>query len=268
MRSVLGGHSSLWPFLALAAAVGIAALFIPRTPQPLSYHQFADRRSWLGIPNCGDVVSNIPFLVAGFWGLAFLSRTSNQERFIDARERWPYVFLFLGLLLTAGGSAYYHLAPDNARLVWDRLPMTFVFMPLVAAILAERVNVKLGLGLLPLLIAVGVGSVIEWYWSEQQGAGDLRFYAAVQLYALLALLVALLLPPRYTRGGDLLVVAGLYVLAKICEAADRQIFSLGNFLSGHTLKHLAAGAAGFWIQRMLEKRQPVFYRGMHPPAAR
>ena len=262
---MLGGRSSLWPFLALAVAVGIAALFVPRTPQPLSYHQFADRRSWLGIPNFGDVVSNIPFLVAGFWGLAFLCRTSSRERFIDARERWPYAFLFLGLVLTAGGSAYYHLAPDNARLVWDRLPMTLVFMPLVAAILAERVNVKLGLAVLPLLIAVGMGSVIEWHWSEQQGAGDLRFYAAVQLYALLALLVALLLPPRYTRGPDLLVVAGLYVLAKICEAADRQIFSLGGFSSGHTLKHLAAGAAGFW---MLVKRQLVFDRGMHPAAAR
>src|SRR5205823_8317544 len=122
------------------------------------------------------------------------------------------------------------LAPDNARLVWGRLPMTLVFMPLVAAILAERVNVKLGLGVLPLLIAVGMGSLIEWHWSEQQGAGDLRFYAAVQLYALLALLVALLLPPRYTRGRDLLVVTGLYVFAKICQAADGQIFSLGNFL--------------------------------------
>src|SRR5256885_318934 len=92
--SMLGGRSSLWPFLALAVAVGIAALFVPRTPQPLSYHQFTDRRSWLGIPNFGDVVSNIPFLVAGFWGLAFLCRTSSRERFIDAGERWPYAFLF------------------------------------------------------------------------------------------------------------------------------------------------------------------------------
>src|SRR5256714_14124878 len=80
---------------------------------PLSYHQFTDRRSWLGIPNFGDVVSNIPFLVAGFWGLAFLCRTSSRERFIDAGERWPYAFLFLGLLLTAGGSAYYPLAPGQ-----------------------------------------------------------------------------------------------------------------------------------------------------------
>jgi hypothetical protein len=256
MRALLSRRSAIWVFLALAAAVGIAASFIPRTPQPLSYHDFADQRSWLGIPNFGDVSSNILFLVVGLWGSVFLCGKAGRERFIDTRERWPYVFLFLGLVLTAVGSTYYHLAPDNARLVWDRLPMTIVFMPLVAALIAERVNVTLGLWLLPVLIAVGVGSVVQWHLSEQQGAGDLRFYAAVQLYALLALLAALLLPPRYTRGRDLLVVAGFYVLAKICEAADRQIFSAGSLLSGHTLKHLAAGAAGLWVLRMLQRRKP------------
>ncbi len=266
MRPMLSKRAGIWLFLALAVAVGTAAFLAPRTPQPISYHHFADHRRWLGIPNFGDVASNILFLAAGFWGLAFLCRKPSQERFIDPRERWPYVFIFLGLLLTACGSAYYHLAPDNARLVWDRLPMTIVFMPLVAATIAERVNVKLGLWLLPVLIAVGIASVLQWHLSEQQGAGDLRFYAAVQLYALLALLAALLLPPRYTRGSDLLVVAGLYALAKICEAADRQIFSLGSFLSGHTLKHLAAGAAGFCIVRMLQKRKPVPQHDMHPAA--
>ena len=184
-------------------------------------------------------------------------RKSSRERFLDARERWFYIFAFLGLLLTAVGSAYYHLAPDNARLVWDRLPMTIVFMPLVAAMVGERVNIGLGFYLLPVLMVIGIGSVLQWHSSEQRGAGDLRFYAAVQLYALLALLVALLLPPRYTRGSYLLVVAGLYVIAKICETEDRQIFSLGHLVSGHTLKHVVAGVAGFWILRMLQKRQAI-----------
>jgi hypothetical protein len=255
MSPVLSKRSALWTFLILAAAVGIAALLFPRTPQALSYHHFADTRSWLGIPNFGDVASNILFLVAGLWGFVFLSRKSSDQRFIEPWERWPYIFIFLGLLLTAFGSAYYHLAP-NARLVWDRLPMTMVFMPLVAAQVQERVSVKLGLWLLPVLIAVGIASVLQWHFSEQQSAGDLRFYGAVQLYALLALLAALLLPPRYTRGSDLLVVAGLYILAKVCETADRQIFASGIFVSGHTLKHLAAGAAGLWILGMLQKREP------------
>ena len=125
------------------------------------------------------------------------------------------------------------------------------------SLIAERVNVKLGLWFLPILTAVGIGSVIQWYWTVLHGAGDLRFYLAVQVYAVLALIAALLLPPRYTRGSDLLVVAGLYVLAKICEKADGQIFSIGHIVSGHTLKHLAAGAAGYWILRMLQKRQPI-----------
>jgi hypothetical protein len=257
MRRMLSRRAGIWPFLALALVVGIAALLVPRTDLPPSYHHFADQRSWLGVPNFGDVASNIAFLLAGLWGLAFLSRKSSLDRFVDARERWLYLVVFFGMLLTAFGSAYYHLAPDNARLVWDRLPMTIVFMPLVAALIAERVDLNLGLWLLPLLTAIGICSVIQWHWTVRQSTGDVRFYAAVQLYAVLALFVVLLLPPAYTRGSDLLVVAGFYALAKICEAVDQQIFSVGHLISGHTLKHLAAGAAGFWILRMLQKRQPI-----------
>jgi len=50
-------------------------------------------------------------------------------------------------------------------------------------------------------------------------------YAAVQAYALAVLLVALLLPAKYTRGADLLGVVGFYALAKILETADRQVFA-------------------------------------------
>jgi hypothetical protein len=257
MRLMLSRRAGIWPFLALALVVGIAALLVPRTDLPLSYHHFADQRRWLGVPNFGDVASNFAFLLSGLWGLAFLYRKSSLNQFVDARERWPYLVVFLGMLLTAFGSAYYHLAPDNDRLVWDRVPMTIVFMPLVAALIAERVNLKLGLWLLPILTAVGVGSVIQWHFSVEHGAGDLRFFGAVQLYAVLALFAVLLLPPRYTRESDLLIVAGLYTFAKIAELADRQIFSLGHVVSGHTLKHLTSGLAGFWILRMLQKRQPA-----------
>ena len=250
-------RAGIWPFLVLAIVLGIAALLVPRADLPPSYHHFADQRIWLGIPHFGDVASNIAFLIAGLWGSAFLSRKSSLAQFVVARERWPYLFVFLGLLLTALGSAYYHLAPDNQRLVWDRLPMTVVFMPLVAALIAERVSVKLGLLLLPVLTAVGIGSVIQWHLSVEHGAGDLRFYMAVQVYAVLALFAAMLLPARYTRGFDLLIVAGFYVLAKICETADHQIFSVGHLVSGHTLKHISAGAAGFWILGMLQKRRPI-----------
>jgi hypothetical protein len=190
--------------------------------------------------------------------LIFLLGRRGQELFLDPRERWAYVLLFLGLFLTAFGSAYYHLAPDNARLVWDRLPMTLAFMGLVSAMISERVSVAVGFCLLPLLLLIGAGSVVSWWYSEARGAGDLRFYAAVQVYAVLILPVLLLLPPRYTRSWDFAVVFCFYVMAKAFETADRGIFSIDRHtISGHTLKHLAAGAAGFWILRMLQKRQPI-----------
>ena len=248
----------VWILITFTIAVVVAAALTPRIQQPQSYHNFADQRGWLGIHNFGDVASNLPFAVAGVWGLIFLNGRRGQEQFIDPRERWAYLFVFLGLLLTAFGSSYYHLAPDNARLVWDRLPMTLAFMGLVSAMISERVSVPAGLYLLPVLLLIGAGSVGWWWHTEIIGAGDLRFYAAVQVYAVLVLPILLLLPPRYTRSGDFALVFGSYVVAKIFETADRQIFWLDrDLVSGHTLKHLAAGAAGFWILRMLQKRQPV-----------
>ena len=182
---------------------------------------------------------------------------SGHGAFSEQGERWPYLFVFVGLLLTGFGSSYYHLYPNNSRLVWDRLPMTIAFMSIVAAIIAERISLRVGLWLLPILIVVGMGSVLQWYASEMRGSGDLRFYAAVQVYSALVLLLALLLPQPYTRGSDLAIVVGLYALAKALETFDRPIFAVGHFVSGHTLKHLAAAAAGYCILRMLQKRRPV-----------
>lgn len=244
-------------FLALAVVLTLAVFLAPRVPQPQSYHNFADQRQWLGISNFGDVASNLPFAVVGIWGLLFLLSRNSASQFVHAGERIPYVFIFVGFLLTAFGSAYYHLAPDNNRLVWDRLPMTIAFMALIAAMIAERVDTKLGLWLLPILLPIGIGSVVQWHYSEVRGDGDLRFYAAVQTGAILALFIALMLRPRYTRSSDLAVAAGFYLLAKVFETFDRQIFSMGHLVSGHTLKHLAAGASGFWILKMVKHRVPI-----------
>jgi hypothetical protein len=67
----------------------------------------------------------------------------------------------------------------------------------------------------------------------------------------------LFLPAQYSRSSDLGAVVGLYVVAKLLETFDKQIFGAGHIVSGHTLKHVAAGYAGFWILRMLEKRRPL-----------
>lgn len=122
--------------------------------------------------------------------------------------------------------------------------MTIVFMSLVAAVIAERTSVRVGLWLWPVLLALGILSVLQWRWSEMRGAGDLRFYAAVQVYAALVLLVMTFFPTAYTRGPELGVGVALYVVAKLLETYDKQIFTLGQVVSGHTLKHLAAALPG------------------------
>lgn len=243
--------------VTLTALIALSAAFAPRVAQPLSYHHFADFRTAFGIANVANVLSNLPFAIFGAWGLCFLAQKESSKAFLDPRERWPYITLFIGILLTAFGSGYYHLMPDNSRLVWDRLPMTIAFMSLVSAMIAERLDVTIGVRLLIPVLLVGILSVVQWHFSELRGHGDLRFYAAVQLYAIFVLLLLLLLPPRYTRTSDLIWLGVFYLLAKALEATDRSIFSLGYVVSGHTLKHLAAGMSGYFLLRMLQNREPI-----------
>jgi len=243
--------------LGLALGIAVLASRLPPIPQPSSYHQFADQRPWLGIPNFGNVASNLAFAVIGLEGLWVLLKPGKlTNAFADPRERRPYLVAMFGLLLTAFGSAYYHLAPSNARLVWDRLPMTIVFGALVAVVIIEHISAEAGLKLLPFLVAIAAGSVLQWYRDELHGHGDLRAYAAVQLYSALVLLITPLLKSRYSRGYDFLIVFGWYALAKIFETADRFIFTHTHIVSGHTLKHLAAASAGYWVLRMLRLREP------------
>jgi hypothetical protein len=131
-----------WTLWTIAGVVVIGVLLGPRIAQPQSYHLFADQRTVFGISHFFDVVSNLGFLVVGVWGVVFVMKANSGANgtFLHPGERWPYFFFFLGVLLTAFGSAYYHWAPDNARLVWDRLPMAMGFMGLLAAVLAERMG--------------------------------------------------------------------------------------------------------------------------------
>src|SRR5215475_6872809 len=104
--------------IALSALCLAVALLLPAMPQPLAYHDFADHRAYFGIANFLDVASNLAFLLVGVAGLAVTSRA--RTRFQHRAERIPYAIFFAGMMLTAAGSAWYHLAPDNARLFWDR----------------------------------------------------------------------------------------------------------------------------------------------------
>jgi hypothetical protein len=250
--------SRLWLLAASAALCIIAALVVPPMAQPLSYHAFADCRTIWSIPNFFNVLSNLPFLVGGALGFTLIWRGAGA--FVDPREQLPYLVFFLGAVLTSFGSAYYHLAPDNPRLVWDRLPMTLGFAGLVAAAAAERADLRLGLKSLWPLLAVGAGTVVYWYATERMGAGNLIPYALYQGWSILAivLLIAVFPARRYSHGGLLVWAAGWYGLAKFFETYDLGIYRLtGGLLSGHTIKHVLAAGAVFAVVRQLRLRRAL-----------
>jgi hypothetical protein len=245
---------SVLGLLALAMAFGIA--LSPPLPDTGLLANLADRRTLFGIANFFDVVSNVPFIVVGVWGLRAVM--AGGRAFALRAEKWPYAVMFVCVALAGVGSAYYHLDPDAARLMWDRLPIALAFMALLAAIIAERVSVRAGLYLLGPLLIAGGASVLYWRLTVLRGVEDVLPYAVVQYGALAAvLLIALLYRSRYTRGGDLFRAAALYGIAKIAEVLDAPIFALGEFLSGHTLKHLFAALAVWWLLRMLQLRSAL-----------
>jgi hypothetical protein len=244
--------------LAPAFATAVVLALHGPIPQDPRYDLFADTRSMLGIPNAANVLSNLAFLLAGAAGLLFLSTDRSATAFRESHERLPYFFFFAGVCLTAFGSAWYHLAPDHARLVWDRLPMTVAFLSLFAAFLAERVRPDLARRLLAPFLLAGIASVLYWRFTEQDGRGDLRPYALVQYYPVVALgLLLLLYPARFTLGSVMWGVGGFYALAKAFELADEKILRSTGFVSGHTLKHLAAAAAAALVLFMLARRRPI-----------
>lgn len=244
--------------LLITAACVIAAVLLPAMPQPLSYHEFADCRALFGIANFLNVISNLPFLVAGGWGMVLIFRGGGH--FLDAREQLAYLVFFLGAFLTCFGSAYYHFAPDNMRLVWDRLPMTLGFAGLVAAAIAERVDLKLGLRSLWPLLALGMFTVLFWYGTERAGAGNVMPYGVYQGWSILIIVLVLLWFParRYSHGSLLGWAAIWYGLAKVFETFDLQIYRLlGGLVSGHSIKHVVAAIAVFAIVWQLRLRRPL-----------
>jgi len=242
--------------LGLALIQTVTLLLAPRIPQPPDYVAWADHRTWLGIPNAGDVLSNSGFLLVGLLGLWNLARGACRCDVPGERAAWS--LFFLGMLYLALASSYFHWQPDPAGLALDRLGIAHSFVVLLAAVLIERVHAVAGKRLLPVLVVLGMAGVGHWYWSFLQGAEDLRLYILVQVLPATLLLASLLaFKPRYNRGGDYLTALLIYGLAVAADQLDQQILEWTGLLSGHAVKHLLTALAAYWLLRMLRRRQPV-----------
>lgn len=245
--------------LGISILVCVGIWFFPPIPQDPTYHHFADQRILFGIPNCLDVISNLPILIAGLFGIRFLLTGNLVRRDGPFQSRQEYVFFFIFFIATcliSFGSSYYHLEPSNNTLVWDRIPITIVTMTFLTIIVGERLSDRLAKYLIVPLIVIGIFSVCYWHYTETIGRGDLRLYALVHFYPLLGIsLMLALFPPRYTCVSDLIIAFGWFIVSKICEFWDKPIFEFTGFISGHTLKHLTSALALYWIYRYITRRR-------------
>jgi len=234
--------------------------------QPQAYHHFADQRTVAGIAHGFDVLSNLAFLVSGLLGLWFVFRAGLT---LDAGTRWAFATLFFGLVLTSIGSTYYHLGPDNQRLVFDRMPMIIAMAGCLGSVVTDRFGGRTA-WMITALLAIGLWTVQQWSAGEQGGQGDLRWYALFQgLTIVVAILLLLLFPSRNGATPAFAAAVAGNVAAKIFELLDRPIYSLGSIVSGHTLKHLSAGLAFLPLAFLIRKigKQRMVDDSMRPDLA-
>lgn len=231
----------------------------PAIAQSLEYMNFADARTLFHIKNFYNVTSNIPFAIVGMIGLRMLFAIDSDKRYHFRKpiEQVPYLFFFTGYFLTCFGSSYFHYNPSVDTLLWDRLPMVVVFMSIFSILLMERVSLKLGVKACFPLICIGLFSVFYWHYTESLGRGDLRFYFFIQFFPMLIIpFLLLLMRPNYTGTRYFVIALSTYMFAKALELADASIFHASSgFISGHTLKHLAAAGPGIAIILYLQRRR-------------
>ncbi|WP_422996211.1 hypothetical protein [Undibacterium sp. Di24W] len=208
------------------------------------YHAFADQTILGVIPHAIDVLSNLAFVGVGLFGLSIaLSNFPLADR---SMSYWAYWSFFVWILVTSLGSAFYHWAPDDQRLFWDRLPIALACASLLAAVRADLVpGMSRRTALLELSIFLGCAIFSVGWWQQ---TADLRWYLLLQISTLCLIPIwqfVYAAPMRQRRlfGGAIM----LYVLAKICECLDHTILLHLGLISGHSLKHILAALAAAWI---------------------
>lgn len=227
--------------VAVALAGGLGAALLPPIHQDLAYHDFADRRAILGIPYGLNVLSNVGFLLVGAWAFARVARASQPPW-----QRGAGLLFAAGLVLTGLGSAWYHAAPSNAALVWDRLPLSALFPTVFAVAIGDRVSERAGRLLLVPLVISALASVLWW-----QRTDDLRAYAVAQFLPLLLIPLMLALFAGRRPARPLLAGVVVYAAGKLAEVSDGAVLAVGGLVSGHTLKHLLAALAAIGIVQWL-----------------
>jgi len=230
----------LWLLLAGAALAMLSA----RMAQPEQYHRFADARGWLGIPNFLNVISNLPFVLAGAAALWDLRGAALSDR----PAGWIWRAFFAGMVLTGAGSAWYHRAPDHAGLFWDRLGMTIAFAAFTGGVFADRFGAAVGARTFWGALAAMAGGVLWWRAGFGVGENVAPYLIAMYGGGAITLYATLAFPSRGPGEQHAFIALVLFSVAMLFDAwLDRPMLNAGGVLSGHTLKHLLGALAAAWL---------------------
>uniref|UniRef100_A0ACD5VGJ9 Uncharacterized protein n=1 Tax=Avena sativa TaxID=4498 RepID=A0ACD5VGJ9_AVESA len=241
-RAIAGGA-------VLASALLLVAT--PRLRHSPALHLFADMRNLLGVPNTLNVLTAYPLLLAGVPGLVLCLFGSGCFGISLKWEALGWFLFYAGNVGAAFGSAYYHLKPDDDRLIWDRLPMMMSASSLLSILVIERVDERAGLScLISLLSLLLVSTAFE------RVLDDMRLWVVLNLVPCVVIpAMIFLFPPKYTHSRFWFLATGFYLLARFEGLADRKVYSVNRyFISGHSLEHLCFAMVTLILTVMLSFR--------------
>jgi Ca2+/Na+ antiporter len=232
--------------VAISIVAIVTIFFIKPIPQSQEYHLFADRLTFFSIPNFWNVISNLPFLIIGGFGIVSVLNSQKINLL-----KLSFIWFFLGIILTGFGSAYYHYNPNDETLVWDRLPMTISFMSFLSIIISEFINIEFGEKVLYPFLIIGISSIVYWIYLK-----DLRPYVLIQFLPISMIPIILFLSKNNLKLKKyfwMILVA--YIIAKFLESYDLFIYTTTyKIISGHTLKHFAAAIAPFIFYKFVKEK--------------
>lgn len=224
-------------FLAGLIILLLLAIFLPAIAQNQNYHNFADQRTFFGIKNASNTLSNLAFVIVGIWGLI----NFYKNKYVKISNAFSVLLnlFFITIILTGLGSSYYHLSPNDFTLVFDRLALSLVFAVILAMLATVKISERSGFHTLAELIILAPLSVLIWNYN-----GNLTPYVVLQFGGIILIILTLLFSKTKKQSPCFTSLIILYALAKVAEFYDIEIFNLSqNLISGHTLKHLIGALA-------------------------
>ena len=206
-------------------------LITNKIPLSQEYHNFADKRIFLGIPNTMDVISNIAILIPALYLLQIKSKTMKSN------------LLIIHLVLLAIASSYYHLNPSDETIFWDILMIATTYI--ITLIMFSDTEYRI------LLYSLGILSILYWKYSD-----DLRFYILILIGVLLYIVM------KYYKNNNLrnylYIIVIMNILFRLSEYNDHSIYEFTDYqISGHTLKHILAGIGILYVILLLQKDNKI-----------